>query len=86
MALSNSTWAFTPIVEAFPQTVLPNVAYWNVTNGSDLEYQVSLSWPLDWPASREVENKTALTMYVGLGILSADTPPTIYLLTCSPRK
>lgn len=64
MALSNSTWTFTPIVETFPQTVLPNVAYWNVTNGADLEYQVSLSWPLDWPASREVENKTALTMYV----------------------
>lgn len=44
--------------------MLPNVAYWNVTNGADLEYQVSLSWPLDWPASREVQNKTAFTMYV----------------------
>lgn len=63
MALTNSTWSFTSIVEAFPQTVLPNVAYWNVTNGADLAYQVSLSWPLDWPASRDVENKTALTMY-----------------------
>lgn len=66
MALTNNSWTFTPIVEAFPPTVLPNVAYWNVTNGSDLAYQISLSWPLDWPASREVENKTALTMCVGL--------------------
>jgi hypothetical protein len=62
MALTNNSWTFTPIVEAFPQTVLPNVAYWNVTNGADLEYQISLSWPLDWPASHEAENKTALTM------------------------
>lgn len=58
--LSNYTWSFNPIVAEFPHTVLPNVALWNVTNGIDLDYQIQVSWPLQWE-SRDVE-KTALTM------------------------
>ncbi|KAH8884182.1 hypothetical protein GQ53DRAFT_846492 [Thozetella sp. PMI_491] len=63
MALSNYTWTFDPIVTAFPHTVFPNVALWNVTNGIDLNYQVQVSWPLTW-TSRDEANSTALTMYV----------------------
>lgn len=59
--MANYTWSFDPIVSAFPQTVFPNVALWNVTNGIDLSYQIQLSWPLDW-TSRDVTNVTALPM------------------------
>lgn len=61
MALTNYSWTFSPLVPAFPPTVLPNIALWNVTNGIDLNYQVQLSWPLEW-ASRGDANGTALTM------------------------
>jgi hypothetical protein len=62
MALSYPNWVFSPIVEAFPHTVFPNTALWNVTNGIDLEYQIKLSWPLTW-TSRDEANNTAHTMY-----------------------
>lgn len=61
MALANYTWSFNPIVSAFPETVFPNVALWNVTNGVDLNYQIQVSWPLEW-TSRDEANGSALTM------------------------
>lgn len=61
MALTNYTWSFDPIVSGFPETWFPNVALWNVTSGSDLQYQVTVSWPLEWD-SREEANGSALTM------------------------
>lgn len=60
-AAANYTWSFTPVIPVFPQTVFPNVALWNATNGLDIQYQIQLSWPLEWP-SREEANGTALTM------------------------
>ncbi|OCL11000.1 hypothetical protein AOQ84DRAFT_425487 [Glonium stellatum] len=56
------SWSFNPIVPAFPHTVFPNVALWNVSNRVDLNYQIQVSWPLEW-TSQEVES-TVLTMYV----------------------
>ena len=59
-ALGN--WSFTPLVPAFPTAVLPNIALWDVTNAVDNRtYQIQVSWPFEWE-SREVVNKTALTM------------------------
>ncbi|PSR76373.1 siderophore esteras-like protein IroE-like protein [Coniella lustricola] len=64
MSLSNYSWSFTPLVSSFPPTVLPNVAFWNVTNESDLNYQIQVSWPLEWPSVPEEANDTALTMFI----------------------
>jgi len=52
MAVNSSAgaWSFYPLVTAFPPTILPNIAYWNVTNGT-WEYQVQLSWPLNWTST-----------------------------------
>lgn len=61
MALTNYTWSFNPIISAFPETVFPNIALWNVTNGVDLSYQIQVSWPLEW-TSRDQANGSALTM------------------------
>lgn len=61
MALANYTWSFNPIPSIFPETVFPNIALWNVTNGLDLNYQIQVSWPLEW-AARDQANGTALTM------------------------
>ncbi|KAK9783438.1 putative Alpha/Beta hydrolase protein [Seiridium cardinale] len=44
-------------------TVYPNIALWNVSNGNDLDYQIQLSWPLDW-ASRDVDNVTAVSILI----------------------
>lgn len=60
-AAANYTWSFTPAVSAYPQAILPNAAFWNATNGVDLQYQIQLSWPLKWP-SREEANGAVLTM------------------------
>jgi hypothetical protein len=51
---SVGNWSFHPLVEAFPATVLPNIAYWNVSNGT-WEYQVQVSWPLNW-TTRDVDS------------------------------
>ncbi|PGH14498.1 hypothetical protein AJ79_02991 [Helicocarpus griseus UAMH5409] len=60
---SLTNWTFNSLVPSgFPATVLPNVEFWNVSNGINPEYQIQVSWPLEW-ASRDVES-TALTMYV----------------------
>ncbi|KAF2014201.1 siderophore esteras-like protein IroE-like protein [Aaosphaeria arxii CBS 175.79] len=58
---SVGAWSFNPLVEAFPATVLPNIAYWNVSNGT-WEYQVQVSWPLNW-TSRDVDSSVE-TLYV----------------------
>ncbi|KAF2031117.1 siderophore esteras-like protein IroE-like protein [Setomelanomma holmii] len=63
-------WSFHPLVEAFPSTVLPNIAYWNVSNGT-WEYQVQVSWPLNW-TSRDVDS-TVETLYVLDGNALAQT-------------
>lgn len=52
-------WSFNPIITEFPATVLPNVAFWNVTNGT-WGYQIQLAWPLNW--STPLENTTVETM------------------------
>ncbi|KAK3329209.1 Alpha/Beta hydrolase protein [Apodospora peruviana] len=64
---SIGNWSFIPLVSAFPTTVFPNIALWNVTNAvTDLTYQIEISWPFEWGSSppEDVSNKTALTMYV----------------------
>ncbi|KAK4670053.1 uncharacterized protein QC763_208330 [Podospora pseudopauciseta] len=61
--VSLSGWSFTAF-PPFPATLLPNYAVWNATNESkNLTYQIGVSWPFEWQ-SRDVTNKTALTMYV----------------------
>ncbi|KAK3293813.1 Alpha/Beta hydrolase protein [Chaetomium fimeti] len=56
-------WSFTPL-PAFAPTVFPNIALWDVSNAvKNLTYQVQISWPFEWE-SREVTDKSALTMYV----------------------
>ncbi|KAF2737773.1 alpha/beta-hydrolase [Polyplosphaeria fusca] len=46
------TWSFHPLYTSFTGNVLPNVAFWNVTNGT-WEYQVQLAWPLNWTSRTE---------------------------------
>lgn len=60
---SLNAWAFTAL-PPFPAGVLPNYAIWNATNASkNITFQIGVSWPFEWK-SREVGNKTALTMQV----------------------
>ncbi|KAH6855558.1 Alpha/Beta hydrolase protein [Chaetomium sp. MPI-CAGE-AT-0009] len=60
---SPAEWSFTPL-PAFAPTVFPNIAMWDVSNAAkNLTYQVQISWPFEWE-SREVTNKSALTVYV----------------------
>ena len=47
------------VVIDFSATVLPNIAFWNVSNGT-WEYQIQLAWPLNW--STPLENVTVETM------------------------
>ncbi|PSN65016.1 siderophore esteras-like protein IroE-like protein [Corynespora cassiicola Philippines] len=74
MSSSIGSWSFTPLIESFPSTVLPNVGFWNVSNGT-WEYQVQLAWPLNWTSRNE--DSTVDTMYVldgnalGLGATEA---------------
>ena len=67
---SIGTWAFHPLITSFPPTVLPNLEYWNVTNGT-WEYQVQVSWPLNW-TSTDVDS-TVNTLYVLDGNALAQT-------------
>ncbi|KAF2182909.1 siderophore esteras-like protein IroE-like protein [Zopfia rhizophila CBS 207.26] len=67
---SIGTWSFHPLITSFPPTVLPNIAYWNVTNGT-WEYQVQLSWPLNWISTNV--NSTVDTLYVLDGNALAQT-------------
>lgn len=59
--MANYTWSFNQIVPAFPESFSPNIALWSVTNGVDLNYEIQLSWPLDW-TSQNATNVTALPM------------------------
>lgn len=59
-ATSIGSWSFYPLLTSFPPTVLPNIAYWNVTNGT-WEYQVQVSWPLNW-TSKDAQS-TVDTLY-----------------------
>lgn len=62
---SLDSWSFAAH-PPFPATVLPNYAVWNATNEArNITYQIGVSWPFEWE-SREVSNKTALTMQVSL--------------------
>ncbi|KAJ4301118.1 hypothetical protein N0V90_003208 [Kalmusia sp. IMI 367209] len=58
-ALGN--WTFTPLITSFPSTVLPNLGFWNASNGT-WEYQIEVAWPLNW-TSRE-DNALVETLYV----------------------
>ncbi|CAA9964652.1 hypothetical protein CFE70_008319 [Pyrenophora teres f. teres 0-1] len=55
------TWQFTPLLTEFPTNVLPNLGFWSATNGS-WEYQIQLSWPLNW--TTPAETSVVETMYV----------------------
>ncbi|KAL6708726.1 hypothetical protein ACN47E_002422 [Coniothyrium glycines] len=55
------TWQFSPLVTQFPTNVLPNLGFWKATNGS-WEYQIQLSWPLNW--TTQAESTKVETMYV----------------------
>ncbi|KAF2475000.1 alpha/beta-hydrolase [Lindgomyces ingoldianus] len=56
-------WLFSPLVQSFPQTVIPNAQVWSVTsNVTDLKYQIEVAWPLEW-SSRNT-NSTVETMYI----------------------
>ncbi|KAF2797817.1 siderophore esteras-like protein IroE-like protein [Melanomma pulvis-pyrius CBS 109.77] len=55
------TWSFSPLISSFPSTVLPNIAFWSVTNGT-WEYQVEIAYPLNWTSQNE--DTTVDTMYV----------------------
>ncbi|KAJ4344891.1 uncharacterized protein N0V89_012636 [Didymosphaeria variabile] len=58
-ALGN--WTFTALVTSFPSTVLPNLGFWNASNGT-WEYQIEVAWPLNW-TSRE-DTAIVETLYV----------------------
>ncbi|GAB1310716.1 Siderophore esteras-like protein IroE-like protein [Madurella fahalii] len=63
MMTSLGDWTFTPY-PPFPHTVFPNIALWNVSSvAKNMTYQVQVSWPFEWE-SRDVSDKTAVTMYV----------------------
>lgn len=59
MNSSVGVWTFSPLATDFPATVLPNIAFWNVSNGT-WEYQIQLAWPLNWTST--LENSTVETM------------------------
>ena len=59
MNSSLGVWSFTPLVTDFSANILPNIAFWNVSNGTS-EYQIQLAWPLNW--STPLENVTVETM------------------------
>ncbi|KZM23177.1 hypothetical protein ST47_g5866 [Ascochyta rabiei] len=49
---SIGAWEFTPLVTEFPTNVLPNVGFWNASNGT-WGYQIQLAWPLNWTSPLE---------------------------------
>ncbi|KAF2014739.1 siderophore esteras-like protein IroE-like protein [Aaosphaeria arxii CBS 175.79] len=55
------TWSFSPLITSFPSTVLPNVEFWKVTNGT-WEYQVEIGYPLNWTS--KAADSVVDTMYV----------------------
>lgn len=59
MNSSLGVWSFIPLVTDFSANILPNIAFWNVSNGT-WEYQIQLAWPLNW--STPLENVTVETM------------------------
>ena len=64
------SWSFHPLITSFPPTVLPNIAYWNITNGT-WEYQVQVSWPLNWTSTNVASSVD--TLYVLDGNALAQT-------------
>jgi len=60
MTTSIGAWTFSPLATEFPATVLPNVGFWSVSNGT-WDYQIQLSWPLNWTSP--LESSTVETMY-----------------------
>ncbi|KAH6612743.1 siderophore esteras-like protein IroE-like protein [Boeremia exigua] len=61
MNASIGAWTFSPLLTEFPATVLPNIGFWSVSNGT-WEYQIQLAWPLNWTTT--LESATVETMYV----------------------
>lgn len=59
MSSSIGAWTFRPVATDFTGFVLPNVGYWNVSNGT-WEYLIQLAWPLNW--TTPLENSTVETM------------------------
>jgi predicted alpha/beta superfamily hydrolase len=61
MSTSVGAWTFSPLITEFPTNVLPNVGFWNASNGT-WEYQIQLAWPLNWTSPNE--NSTVESMYI----------------------
>lgn len=59
MSSSIGTWTFSPLVTEFPTNILPNIGFWNASNGT-WEYQIQLAWPLNWTSP--LGNSTVETM------------------------
>ena len=58
MSTSIGAWTFSPLINSFPSAILPNIGFWSASNGT-WEYQIQLSWPLNWTspnASSTVES------------------------------
>lgn len=60
MAASIGAWTFSPLATYIPASVLPNVGFWSVSNGT-WSYDIQLSWPLNWAS--HLESSTVETMY-----------------------
>jgi hypothetical protein len=45
-------WSFNHLATSFPGAILPNIQFWNVTNGT-WEYQVQIAYPLNWTSTSE---------------------------------
>lgn len=73
LSTSIGSWSFQPLSTSFPPTVLPNIEYWNVTNGT-WEYQIELSWPLNWTSTDAVSTVNTLCAYLA------------YLAHCPPSN
>ncbi|KAF2707161.1 hypothetical protein K504DRAFT_504337 [Pleomassaria siparia CBS 279.74] len=61
MTTAVGNWSFVPLITSFPSTVLPNIAFWSVTNGT-WEYQLQIAYPLNWTSQNE--DSTVDTLYV----------------------
>jgi len=59
MSASIGAWTFSPLVTEYSATVLPNIGFWSVSNGT-WEYQIQLAWPLNWTTT--LENSTVKSM------------------------
>lgn len=58
---AENSWSFELVDHASKNTFLPNIKIWNVSNHQGLNYQILVSWPLDWTSPEEAQGN-ALSM------------------------